>query len=255
MVSIELGAMIAIVAMAFIMETIDSSIGMMYGTILSPVLVLAGYQPLVVVPAILISQAIGGIVSTYGHHQWENASFTLNSHDTKVMLSMFAPGVLFTILGVYLALTIDAFWVLFYIAAIVIAMGVLCFTPIGNKFKWWVQGGLGIFGSVNKAFMGGGFGPLNTTGGVLNGLKTQVSIATTNFAEVGICLAGFALYLMFGKPLDWGFTGLLCVGAFLGGCAGPYIASKLDHLKMRRIVGIAAIISGVFMLAKLYGYI
>lgn len=42
---------------AFVCEFIDSSLGMMYGTILSLVLILAGFDPLLAVPSILLSQA------------------------------------------------------------------------------------------------------------------------------------------------------------------------------------------------------
>jgi len=45
---------------ALICEFIDSYLGMMYGTILSPVLIIAGFNPLVVVPCILFSQGVGG---------------------------------------------------------------------------------------------------------------------------------------------------------------------------------------------------
>ena len=42
--------------LATIGEFIDSGLGMMYGTILSPLLILIGYSPEVVIPSILFSQ-------------------------------------------------------------------------------------------------------------------------------------------------------------------------------------------------------
>ena len=47
---------------AVICELIDAALGMLYGTILSPVLIIAGFNPILVVPAILFS---GASVSTY----------------------------------------------------------------------------------------------------------------------------------------------------------------------------------------------
>ena len=44
---------ILIISAAFVCEMIDSSLGMLYGTILSPVLTIVGFDPLVVVPSIL----------------------------------------------------------------------------------------------------------------------------------------------------------------------------------------------------------
>ncbi|MCK4491684.1 MAG: sulfite exporter TauE/SafE family protein, partial [Candidatus Altiarchaeales archaeon] len=83
---------VVLIIMALIMETVDSSLGMMYGTLLSPILIGYGFEPQVVVPAILISQAIGGISGTISHHRFENANFRGLTRDTKVMLAMVIPG-------------------------------------------------------------------------------------------------------------------------------------------------------------------
>ncbi|HHR85253.1 MAG TPA: sulfite exporter TauE/SafE family protein, partial [Candidatus Acetothermia bacterium] len=57
-----------LIPVRFLGELLDSSLGMLYGTILSPVLIIAGYDPLVVVPSILITQALSGFVAAIGHH-------------------------------------------------------------------------------------------------------------------------------------------------------------------------------------------
>jgi len=69
---------------AFVCEFIDSSMGMGYGTILSPVLIIMGFDPLVVVPSILLSQAFGGLSASVFHHQFRNVSFNRSSKDFKV---------------------------------------------------------------------------------------------------------------------------------------------------------------------------
>ncbi len=46
---------IPILTIALICEIIDSSLGMLYGTILSPILIIAGFDPPVVIPSILFS--------------------------------------------------------------------------------------------------------------------------------------------------------------------------------------------------------
>ncbi|MDY6787641.1 MAG: hypothetical protein SVK54_05905 [candidate division WOR-3 bacterium] len=54
--------------LAFICEFIDSSVSMGYGTILSPVLIILGFNPLVAIPAVLLSGNRGGTASVF-HHQ------------------------------------------------------------------------------------------------------------------------------------------------------------------------------------------
>ncbi|MCK4232918.1 hypothetical protein KAX75_00695, partial [candidate division WOR-3 bacterium] len=65
---ITVGWFIFIAALAFCCEYIDSSLGMGYGTILSPVLIIMGFDPLIVVPSILLSQAVGGFTASIFHH-------------------------------------------------------------------------------------------------------------------------------------------------------------------------------------------
>ena len=57
--TITTGLMIA--AVSFAAEYVDSSLGMGYGTTLAPVLLLFGFAPPEVVPALLVSQLLAGI--------------------------------------------------------------------------------------------------------------------------------------------------------------------------------------------------
>ena len=61
--------LITILIITIFCEFIDASIGMMYGTILTPVLLILGYSVIDIVPAILLSQAIGGFIASIRHNQ------------------------------------------------------------------------------------------------------------------------------------------------------------------------------------------
>lgn len=240
---------IVLVVMALIMETVDSSLGMMYGTLLSPILIGYGFKPLVVVPAILISQAVGGIGGTILHHRFENADFRGLTRDTKVVLAMVIPGLMVVTIGVFAAINLPSLWVKTYIGILVIVMSVLCLSPIIYKFAWWKHYAVGALAAFNKALTGGGFGPVTSTGGIIGGLESKVSIATTTFAEVCICFAAFIVYLFF-AGIDMVFAISLCIGAVIGGIIGPYICSRVSHHILRRSVGILGIVSGIWLLWK-----
>lgn len=239
---------ISLIVMALIMEIIDTSLGMMYGTLLSPILIGYGFEPLVVVPAILISQAIGGISGTIFHHKFKNADFRGLTRDTKIVLAMVIPGLVVVIVGVFGAVNLPRSWVKTYIGVLVIAMSVLCLSPIRYVFAWWKHYVVGVLAAFNKALTGGGFGPVTSTGGIIGGLKSKVSIATTTFAEVIICLAAFGVYVFFVGNVDTVFAGSLCVGAVVGGIIGPYISSRVSHRLLRRCIGILGIVSGIWLL-------
>jgi len=233
--------------MALIMETVDSSLGMMYGTLLSPILIGQGFEPQVVVPAILISQAIGGISGTVSHHRFENANFRGLTRDTKIVLARIIPGLMVVTVGVFAAVNLPELWVKTYIGILVIVMSTLCLSPIKYKFTWWKHYAIGALAAFNKALTGGGFGPVTSTGGIIGGLEAKVSIATTTFAEVCICSASFIVYLFF-VGVDWTFALSLCIGAFIGGIIGPYICSRVSHRGLRKSVGILGIVSGIWLL-------
>jgi len=236
-----------LIVMALIMETVDSSLGMMYGTLLSPILIGQGFEPQVVVPAILISQAIGGISGTVSHHRFENANFRGLTRDTKIVLARIIPGLMVVTVGVFAAVNLPELWVKTYIGILVIVMSTLCLSPIKYKFTWWKHYAIGALAAFNKALTGGGFGPVTSTGGIIGGLEAKVSIATTTFAEVCICSASFIVYLFF-VGVDWTFALSLCIGAFIGGIIGPYICSRVSHRGLRKSVGILGIVSGIWLL-------
>lgn len=70
--------MILIIFLAFICEFTDSSIGMGYGTTLTPILLLLGFEAIQIVPAILISECITGIVSAIFHALFKNMTLGYN---------------------------------------------------------------------------------------------------------------------------------------------------------------------------------
>ena len=239
-----------LVVLALIMEIVDSSLGMMYGTLLSPILVGCGFEPLLVVPAILISQAIGGIGGTISHHKFKNANFNGLTRDTKITLAMVIPGLVVVLLGVFIAVRLPKLWVETYIGVLVVVMSVLCLSPIRYKFAWWKHYGVGILAAFNKALTGGGFGPVTSTGGIIGGLESKVSIATTTCAEVFICIAAFVAYIVFYGSVDVVFVCSLCIGAIVGGLIGPYISSRVSHKRLRFIIGVLGIIAGVGLLFR-----
>lgn len=242
--------MLIIFILAMVMESIDSSIGMMYGTLLSPIFIGMGYSPLIVVPAILLSQGIGGIFGTVVHHKQDNANFRGLTRDTKVMLAMVVPGLFVVMLGVFAAMALPKIAVKIYIGILVLVMSSLCLPSLRYKFAWWKHYVIGILAAFNKALTGGGFGPVTSTGGIVGGLTPRVSIATTTFAEVGICISSFIVYLMV-TPINWAFTLILCAGAIFGGIIGPYICSRISHRAMRQIIGIFGIISALWLLYRI----
>ena len=149
--------------LAIIMEFIDSSMGMMYGTILNPLLIGMGFRPEVIVPSILISQAVSGVIGTVMHHKYNSANFNGLTKDTKIVLAIVLLGILACLIGAYVAVSIPGWVLKLYIGLLVIIMGFFCIKTYSFKFTWGKIYVIGLIAAFNKALNGGGFGPLTST--------------------------------------------------------------------------------------------
>ena len=61
MFGVPLDLIILIVVIAFICEYMDSTLGMGYGTTLTPLFLIFGYKPLEIIPVVLLSELITGL--------------------------------------------------------------------------------------------------------------------------------------------------------------------------------------------------
>jgi hypothetical protein len=93
MLEISVMIIVIIVVLAFACEFMDSSLGMGYGTTLTPALMLFGFQPLQIIPAVLFSELLTGLLAGAFHHYHGNADFkpkTINP--SKIIQSLSALG-------------------------------------------------------------------------------------------------------------------------------------------------------------------
>ncbi len=72
---------LAIIIVAFIAEYVDSSLGMGYGTTLTPLLLFFGYKTMQVVPAVLLSELITGLLAGFTHHAVGNVDFRPKTYE------------------------------------------------------------------------------------------------------------------------------------------------------------------------------
>lgn len=262
---------IIIIALAFICELIDSSLGMLYGTILSPVLIIAGFDPLVAVPSILFSQSIGGFTASILHHRLRNVDFSVKkdvmkrlsalgyietfmkstTRDLKVVFVVTSGGVIATIIAAFTAVNIPKIALKTYIGVLVLAMGIILLMRRSFNFSWKKMYGMGILSAFNKGMSGGGFGPVVTSSQLIAGRKTKESIGVTTLSEAPICFAGFITYLLTNGLVSWSLLFMLTAGAIAGAIMGPYITAKFKSEKRTRLVlGILVTLLGIWTLVQ-----
>lgn len=193
---VTVGLFLVLFIFAFFCEFIDSSLGMGYGTILTPTLIIFGFEPLVIVPAILLSQAFGGFIASIFHHQFRNVSFKRTSKDFKAFLYISSFGIIATIFAALISINLPKIVLQSYIGLLVFTMGLIVLRNYAFNFSWNKMIGIGILSAFNKGLSGGGFGPVVTGGQILSGQNHKNAIGVTTLAEAPICLVGFLTFII-----------------------------------------------------------
>jgi len=84
----RIGLAVGLALAAFVCEYFDSSLGMGYGTTLTPLLIILGFPVRDIIPAVMFSQMVSGFAAGAAHHTIGNVTFNRRSHDSHVTLAL-----------------------------------------------------------------------------------------------------------------------------------------------------------------------
>lgn len=238
--------------LAFAAEYIDSSLGMGYGTTLTPLLLLLGFMPLQIVPVVLLSEFITGLVAAGLHHTYRNVSFRKDSLDSKVAFVLALIGVVGAISAVSLVVHLPAWIVKVYIGLLVLALGVfLLLARLGSsRFSWRRLVGIGLLSSFNKGLSGGGYGPIITAGQILSGLSPKAAVGITSLSEGLVSLVGVFMYWLTVGGTDWQLAVPILLGAVTSTPLAAYTVHKLPLRSLRLLIALLAIALGIATLVR-----
>lgn len=257
-----------VVVFAFIFQTLDSAAGMGFGTALSPLLLLVfGFSPLTVVPALLITQTITGLITGWMHNEFGNMEISLKRPFNKETRAMFliaiisALGTIASVLFSYFAIQFDESIITTYVTILVFVMAV--FTLLRRYFKTaahtqYRPKRLYIFAAIagfNKGIGGGGYGPVATMGQLFAGMYEKTAAAVTSLAEglaslVGV-IAYFALVAV-GVHIDFMLLPSLLAGSILAAVIAPYTVRVIPNRIYQYVIPGYALAIGIFLLLALF---
>jgi hypothetical protein len=243
---------ILVIPLAFLCEFVDSSLGMGYGTILAPVLLLLGFEALDVVPALLFSECITGISAALAHHRVQNVDFRVDSRDTCVAMVLASCAVVGTLVATLLAIRLPRRVLQVWIGTLVLVMGIVILAAINRTFRftWRRIALLGTLASFNKGLSGGGYGPLVTGGQVLSGVGIRNAVGITSLSEGITCFVGFVLYCLFKPGVNWPLILCLTTGAVLSVPLAARLLRRIPERLGRMVVGIVIVVLGCLTLGK-----
>ncbi len=236
-------------------EYVDSSLGMGYGTSLTPLLLLAGFEPLEIVPCVLLSEFVTGLCAAAFHQRDGNVELLRDgpSRTTAIWLSLLS--VVGTVAAVAFAVSVSKFWLTAIISVIVLSVGLVTLATMRRKLEFR-RGhiiALGTLASFNKGLSGGGYGPLVTAGQVVSGVSPKNAVAVTSLAEALTCAVGLVAYLLVqGNAVQWNLAYPLVAGALLSVPVATLTVKRVSESAMRASVGLATCLLGLLTAAKLF---
>jgi len=241
-----------LVTLAFVAEYVDSSLGMGYGTTLTPILLIMGFAPLQVVPLVLLSEFLSGVTAGLLHHRCGNVDFGRGTEARKVVWILASCSVVGTLVAVLLAVSLPKTVVKLYISGMILAMGlfILLGRFIAHKLSWRRIIALGTIAAFNKGISGGGYGPLVTGGQILAGVSEKKAVGITSLVEGLVCIVGLITYLLLHGMPEWGLGVPLVLGAMLSVPMATWTVRVLPERLLRRSIGYATGFLGLLTLVK-----
>lgn len=277
MLELGLWTIITLVTCAFLCEYLDSTLGMGYGTTLTPVFLLMGFSPMQIVPAILLSELISGLLAGFFHHREGNVDLKPKNIEAfkvinilnplgyvetirrtfplhlKVALLLAVCSIGGTVAAVFIAVSIPKFWLKLYIGCLVLSMGIIiliCFNR-SFKFSWKKVALLGLIASFNKGMSGGGYGPVVTSGQILSGVEGKSAVGITSLAEGLTCLVGVVAYIFISEnPVDWSLAPYIVIGAVLSVPLSAKSVKLIGTRKLKLAIALLTITLGILTIYK-----
>ncbi len=225
-----------VVGLGLFFEFMDASAGMGFGTVMSPMLMIMGFTPLQVVPAIMIQQGVCGLVGTFLHREFENVEWKFSPMSETIKLWLLISGlgcaaVLFSITAVYAVFKFAKIWIKLYVTLLMLGMAIVAIYQAktrGDKARPYRFKRMGFYAALagfNKGIGGGGYGPVVTIGGILSGIPVKAQLAVTAICEGTV--STFAIIVWFamlagGTQIDFLILPSMMFAAIGGGILAPY---------------------------------
>jgi len=231
-------------------EFMDATIGMGYGTTLTPILLVLGYPVGIVVPAALLSQLLANISAAFFHHQTGNFNFWKDHQVRNTGLLMGLVGLGVSVVTMLFALKLPDRYLRMGITLIVISIGVfmLVCSRFQIRFRMRNVGLLAAVAAFNKAFSGGGYGPLVCGGQVLVGLPVRAAVASTAVAEAMVCVAAVVTFYAGGRTVPLFLLLPLVTGSLLSTPLSAVTLNRLPQALVKKLMALAILLLGAYAL-------
>lgn len=257
---------ISIILIAFIFELMDSIAGMGFGTALTPLLLLLGYNPLQIVPTLLISETLTGAIDAFFDNEFQNVHFSFRPINEATKLSILIAlfgciAIGFSIFLGYYAIKFPDFIIKLYVAILVLFMGFMGIFRILLKRSSKNTSNLKlivVFSAIagfNKGIGGGGYGPVIMMGQIFSGVYEKSATAIVSLSESIVSFVGIVTFLFInsiGVEIDLILLPSIFTGGFIASILAPYLTRVLPNEIWKYFIPFYAIIIGSYLILRLF---
>lgn len=235
----------SVVLLAAFFEFMDASAGMGFGTALTPIMLVMGFDPKQIVPVVMIQQGAAGLVGAFLHREFENVEWKFKPMSETIKLWMIiglvgCVAVSVSIFGVYKLLHVDKVWIKLYVAVLLLVMGFISVFQSRKERPYRPRRMIGFaaLAGFNKGVGGGGYGPVVTIGGLLSGVPVKSMLAVTAISEGTVSAFSIIVWLLLltsGVQIDYLLLPSFMIATMFSAIAAPYMTRVFPE-KLWKIV-------------------
>jgi len=258
-----LGLLLIVVAVGFVAQMIDGSLGMGFGVLSMSLLLAAGLTPAIASATVHIAKIGTAVASGVAHWRFGNVDLTI-----AVLLGI--PGAIGAYLGAVVLSGLALGAARPYVSAVLLALGGVIllrflhgrrerpepveFNPEPPKRPRWLLAPLGFIGGFVDASGGGGWGPVTTSTLVASGrLSARTTIGTVNAAELAVAVAASVGFLQSLAAADvrWDLAAAMLVGGVLAAAPAAWLVRHINERTLGLAVGFLILLLSIDSLLSL----
>ena len=247
----DFSKLLLFIALGFVAQMIDGTMGMAYGVSSNTFLRMAGVPSAISSACVHCAEMFTTLVSGIAHIKLRNVKKWL-------LWRLMIPGAIGGALGAYLLVEFNSAVIDMVIDAYLVVMGIIIISKVFKKneklktrYGYYVIP-LGLIGGFSDALGGGGWGPVVTSTLLASGHDTRRTIGTVNTAEFVVTLAETTTFVaMLGDFLSYGNIILgLIIGGVIAAPFGAVLCKKVPVKPMLALVGTLVVVLNAIKLLQ-----
>jgi uncharacterized protein len=244
------GDFLLLAAIGFFAQLVDGALGMAYGVTSMTAMLSLGMPPAQASAIVHTAEIFTTASSGASHIYFKNV-------DWRLVLRLGIAGVIGAILGAWVLSNIDGSFARPFVAAYLLAMGVLILLKSRRQFpkadaSFKVAPPLGLAGGFLDASGGGGWGPVVTSTLIGSGHAPRMVVGSVNTTEFFVTTAAAATFFVALDSVPIYELAALVLGGVMAAPFGGWIVKHIQPRLLMMVVGFVVVALSVWQLARYF---